>query len=80
MPSRLHVARGGRLDVPVRQKLVVERGDGPPGLVPSVEVPKLHAENCGLQRVETPVESDLDVLVLSLPPVIAKDTKPVTDL
>ena len=80
MPNRLHVARDGWLDHPVRQKLVVERGDGSSGLVPGVEVPKLHAEDCGLQRVETPVESDLDVLVLPLLSVVAKNTKPVTDL
>src|SRR5215208_4808646 len=60
MPNRLHVAGGGRLDHMIRQKLGVERRDGPPRLVPGVQMPKLHAEDCGLERVEAPVESDLD--------------------
>jgi hypothetical protein len=80
MPNRFDVAWGSRLDHMIRQKLVVELCDGPPSLVPGVKMPKLYTEDGGLERVQTPVESDLDVMVLPLLPVVAKNAKPVTDL
>ena len=60
----------------LREQFAVGRGVGPPLRVPSGQVRQLHAQHCGLQRVEPEVAADLAMIVLGLGAVVAKTSKP----